>query len=142
MGSICVSGRSPGGEHGGPLQYSCLDNPMDREAWQATVHWVTKSQDTTEITQHAHMLQTGRKGPSILSSRSLTQVDNSISGREAVPFKQGARGWCTEMTQRDGMGREDGGGFRMGNTCTPVVNPYQCMAKTLQYCKVISLQLK
>ena len=37
-------GRSPGGEHGNPLQYSCLENPMDRGAWQATVPWVTKSQ--------------------------------------------------------------------------------------------------
>ena len=37
-------GRSPGGGHGNPLQYSCLENPMDREAWQATVHRVTKSQ--------------------------------------------------------------------------------------------------
>ena len=34
------SGRSPGGEHGNPLQYSCLENPMDRGAWQATVHGV------------------------------------------------------------------------------------------------------
>ena len=33
-----------------------------------------------------------------------------------------AWGWCTGMTQRDGMGREEGGGFRMGNTCTPVVD--------------------
>ena len=31
-------------------------------------------------------------------------------------------GWCTGMTQRDGMGREEGGGFRIGNTCTPVVD--------------------
>ena len=31
-----------------------------------------------------------------------------------------AWGWCTGMTQRDGMGREEGGGFRMGNTCIPV----------------------
>ena len=38
--------------------------------------------------------------------------------------------------------REVGGGFRMGNTCTPVVDSCQCMAKPLQYCKVISLQLK
>ena len=53
-----------------------------------------------------------------------------------------AQGWCTGMTLRDGMGREVGGGFRMGNTCTPVVDPCQCMAKPLQYCKVISLQLK
>ena len=36
-------GRSPGGGHGHPLQYSCLENPMDRGAWQATVHGVAKS---------------------------------------------------------------------------------------------------
>ena len=34
---------SPGGEHGNPLQYSCLENSMDREAWQATVHGIAKS---------------------------------------------------------------------------------------------------
>ena len=43
MGSIPGSGRSPGGEHGNPLQCSCLENPMDRGAWQATVNRVTKS---------------------------------------------------------------------------------------------------
>ena len=37
------SGRSPGGRHGGPLQYSCLENSMDRRAWWATVHGVSKS---------------------------------------------------------------------------------------------------
>ena len=36
-------GRSPGGGHGNPLQYSCLENPMDRGAWWATVHGVLKS---------------------------------------------------------------------------------------------------
>ena len=35
---------------------------------------------------------------------------------------QGAQGWCTGMTQRDGMGREGGGGFRMGNSCAPVAD--------------------
>ena len=44
VGSIPGSGRSPGGENGNPLQYSYLENPMDREAWQATVQGVTKSQ--------------------------------------------------------------------------------------------------
>ena len=39
------SGRSPGGGHGNPLQYSCLENPMDKGAWQATVHGITKSHD-------------------------------------------------------------------------------------------------
>ena len=38
------SGRSPGGGHGNPLQYSCLENPTDRRAWQSMVHRVTKSQ--------------------------------------------------------------------------------------------------
>ena len=39
-GSIPGSGRSPGGRHGNPLQYSWLENPMDREDWQTTVHRV------------------------------------------------------------------------------------------------------
>ena len=42
-GSILGSGRSPGGGHGNPLQYSCLENPMDRGVWQATGHGVAKS---------------------------------------------------------------------------------------------------
>ena len=44
LGSIPGSGRSPGEEHGNALQYSCLENPMDRGAWKATVHGVAKSQ--------------------------------------------------------------------------------------------------
>ena len=50
-GSIPGSGRPPGGGHGNPLQYSCLENPTDRGAWRATVHRVTES-DTTEATGH------------------------------------------------------------------------------------------
>ena len=42
-GSIPGSGTSPGGGHGYPLKYSCLENPMDRGDWWATDHWVTKS---------------------------------------------------------------------------------------------------
>ena len=44
LGSIPGLGRSPGEGNGTPLQYSCLENPMDEGAWWATVHWVTKSQ--------------------------------------------------------------------------------------------------
>ena len=44
MGSILGSGKSSGGGYGNPLQYSCLENPMDKGAWWATVHRVTKSQ--------------------------------------------------------------------------------------------------
>ena len=43
-GLIPETGRSPRGGNGNPLQYSCLENPMDRRAWWATVHEVTKSQ--------------------------------------------------------------------------------------------------
>ena len=43
LGSIPGLGRSPGKGNGNPLQYSCLENPMDRGAWQSTVHGVAKS---------------------------------------------------------------------------------------------------
>ena len=43
-GSILGLGRSPGRGHGNPLQYPCLENPMDRGAWLTAVHGVTKSQ--------------------------------------------------------------------------------------------------
>ena len=41
--SIPGPGRSPGGEHGNPLQYACLENPMDGGGWRATVHGVAQS---------------------------------------------------------------------------------------------------
>ena len=47
MSLIPGSGRSPGKGNGNPFQYSCLGNPMDRGAWRATVHGVTKESDTT-----------------------------------------------------------------------------------------------
>ena len=49
VGPISGSGRSPGGGHGCPLQYSCMENPMDRGAWRATVYRVAES-DMTEAT--------------------------------------------------------------------------------------------
>ena len=52
-------------------------------------------------------------------------------------MRQGAQGWCTGMTLRNGMGR-----VRMENTCTPMADSCEYMAKPTQYCKVISLQLK
>ena len=46
--------RSPGGEPGNPLQYSCLENPTDREVWRATVHGVAKSQTQPKrLSMHA-----------------------------------------------------------------------------------------
>ena len=51
VGSIPGSGRSPGGKNGNPLQYSCLEIPLGRGAWWATMHWGHKESDTTE---HVH----------------------------------------------------------------------------------------
>ena len=53
VGSIPGSGRSSGGGQGNPLQYSCLESPMDRGTWQATVHRVAKSQ--SQLSDLAHM---------------------------------------------------------------------------------------
>ena len=49
LGLIPGSGRSPGGGHGNPLQCSCLENPLDRGVWWATVHRIAEL-DTTEVT--------------------------------------------------------------------------------------------
>ena len=46
-GSIPAFGRCPGEGNGNPLWYSCLGNPMDRGAWQAIIHGITKESDTT-----------------------------------------------------------------------------------------------
>ena len=60
MGSIPGSGRSPGEGNGNPLQYSCLENPMDREPWKAAVRGVAKSETqlgdrtTTTTCTHTH----------------------------------------------------------------------------------------
>ena len=47
---------SPGGGQGNPLQYSCLENPMDRGAWQTIVHWITKSRARLkQLGMHIHV---------------------------------------------------------------------------------------
>ena len=65
MVSIPGSGRSPGGGHGNPLQYSCLENLMDREAWWVTVHGVTRS--WTQLKQLSMHRAPGLRGPRFYS---------------------------------------------------------------------------
>ena len=56
MISIPGSGRFPGGGHGNPLQYSCLENPMDRGVWRATVHSVAQSLTRLKrLSMHTYM---------------------------------------------------------------------------------------
>ena len=62
VGLICGLGRHPGEGNGNPLQYSCLENSMDRGAWWATVHGVTKSQTQLSDWAQPHMLNYFKKG--------------------------------------------------------------------------------
>ena len=68
------------------------------------------------------------KGCYLLSSKHVQEESiNHIRNESPVQVQcriQDALGWCTGMTQRDGMGREEGGGFSMGNTCIPVVDSF------------------
>ena len=68
----------------------------------------------------------------ILSCKKRIASLCSMRGEHAI---QDAWGWCTGMIQRDDMEWEMGGGFRIGNSCTPVADSCQCMAKPIQYCK-------
>ena len=79
--SIPGSGRSPGRESGYPLQYSCLENPMDRGAWWATVHGVSKSQ--TRLKQVSmHTCERGLLWPNTTTAR-VTLLDRTATGLKA-----------------------------------------------------------
>ena len=78
-GSIPGSGRSPGGEHGFPLQYACLKNPMDRGTWWATFQRVAKSQtQLSEYKTHAR-LQYEPSSWELSKRRTCVQISNPVS---------------------------------------------------------------
>ena len=86
-GSIPGSGRSPGGGHGNPLQYSCLENPMDRGVWQATVHRVAESRtqlstlfsiSKTISKQEAHAVEDTACTPVIWAPASNTGLNHGL----------------------------------------------------------------
>jgi len=89
MGSITGSGRFPGGGHGNLLQYSCLENPMDRGTWRPTVHRVAKSQ--TQLKQ----LSTHTKDKSLSEKIQLGYWVQKHSNPGAGPGIQvtAANGW-------------------------------------------------
>ena len=75
----------------------------------------------------------------LFGGMALKHVQYHIRNELSVQVRcriQEAWGWCTGMTQWDGMRREEGGGFRRGNTCIPVVDSFRYLAKPIQYYKV------
>ena len=80
----------------------------------------------------------------LLGTKAMTNLDSVLKSRDRVQRNESpvyvryriqvAWGWCTGMIQRDDMGWEVGGGLRIGNSCTPVADSCQCMAKPIQYC--------
>ena len=77
------SGTSPGGGHGNPLQYSCLENSTDRAAWRATVHGITES-DRTEATEHTDT-HTHTHTHSLLTSSGKSIIAVTLTaGRQAI----------------------------------------------------------
>ena len=100
-GSIPGLGRSPGGEHGDLLQYSCLENPMDRGAWQATVHGVAKS--WTWLKQ----LNTHNTHESYSSSASLLTFDVVYLYFGGFPGSSAGKESAVQDTPVWFLGRED-----------------------------------
>ena len=86
MGSIPGSGRSPGGGHGNPLQYSCLKNPVDRGTWWATVHRVTKSQRGLKRLSMQPMKKPQLPLELALCSNSILLALPSLSGGQPAAF--------------------------------------------------------
>ena len=87
MGLIPGLGRSPAGGNGNPLQYSCLENPMDRGAWRASVHGVAKSQ--TWLSYWAHTRYDF--GLAVRSVASFTTIEDTYLKRfllQSVPWKK------------------------------------------------------
>ena len=92
LGSISGLGRSPGGGHGNPLQYSCLENPIDRGPWRAAVRGVAKSQ-TWLNWLNTHSLQ-GNQGEEQKWSTLCSGGKNGITGLQIVRYIQGLISWA------------------------------------------------
>ena len=101
-GSVPGSGRSPGGGHGNPLQYSCLENPMDRGAWWATVHGVSKSQ--TWLNMHAHELRGRFLYSSCLSHPSPRPALHPFIPHLQIPYLHQGNHLKTEILQDGNIG--------------------------------------
>ena len=98
VSSIPGSGRSHGEGNGCPLQYSCLENSMDREAWQATVHGVTKSQTRPEwwisLWEECHILERGMNLSCLCKRRSQKlNLSDWVEEEEVRELIRGQNPW-------------------------------------------------
>ena len=110
--------------NGNPLQCSFLENPRDAGAWWVAIYGVAQSRARLKRLSNS---SSGRHifNLVLLLATFVTPVQVRCTILDAC-------GRCTETTQRDGTGREEGGGFRMGNTCIPVVDSFWYMAKSIK----------
>ena len=109
LGLIPGLGRSPGEGNSNPLQYSCLENPMDRGAWKATVHGGHKELDTTERLTYNHLLNVNPNHNEISSHTSQNnycQKENKRwmlvrMWRKGNPATMGANvNWCSHYANQ------------------------------------------
>ena len=87
VGSILGLGRSPGGGHGNLLQYSCLGNPLDRGAWWATVHKVTKNWTRLKIPSMHACILSGTIFHSLGKEENSHSLENNAELRGHCNFK-------------------------------------------------------
>ena len=93
-----------------------------QETQDASLGWEDPLEE--EMATHSSILVweiTWIEEPGELQSMGLQRIGHDIQYQCTILV---AWGWCTGTTQRDGMGREEGGGFRMGSTCIPVVDSF------------------
>ena len=115
--SIPGSGRSPGGGRGNPLQYSCLENPMDPGAWQATVHRVTKSQIGLKwLSIHFLLFQNRREKKNLMEAfnylkKKRLQINWEALFNEITVMQVFKSGWWLGQSSRWSQELEDGNGM-------------------------------
>ena len=92
LGLIPGSGRSPGKGNGNPLQYSCLENPMNRGAWWTTVHGVAKSRTRLSNWVHMHTHTHTRARPWGAQRKSQVRISHRMKSR-SNPYTEITAGW-------------------------------------------------
>ena len=100
MGSIHGSGRFPGEGNGNPLQYPCLENPMDRGTWQATIHGITKRSNTAErLTLQTSDLDSHSPGHWTLGIKTPHEAVTGLDVSQIIRHLQVSR-WVSERSSR------------------------------------------